>query len=115
MLVHIDPAWDNVDERVNAYVEHLDAEIKSASGEAHIELEAEYHGDQDGDKGQQSLLLEKIKAASSVNSFSNQEAATVFQVSVHTIRNWIDEGKLKKAPKRGRVTSDSIKARLDIP
>jgi len=38
ILVLADPAWNNVDERVAAFVEHLDSKIKSEANKAHIEL-----------------------------------------------------------------------------
>ena len=57
-------------------------------------------------------LLKSIQTAPTRMSFTNQEAACACDVSVRTIRNWIDEGKLEKGVKRGTVTAESLKQKL---
>jgi transposase len=48
-------------------------------------------------------------------TFRYADAATIFDVSEKTIRNWLDEGKLDKGAKRGNITAESVKRRLGFP
>jgi len=59
-------------------------------------------------------LLKRIQGAPMGTTFKYADAATIFDVSEKTVRNWLDEGKLDKGAKRGTVTAESIKRRLGI-
>jgi hypothetical protein len=57
-------------------------------------------------------LVKRIMAAPSGMTFSNQDAADALGMSVRSIRNWIDEGKLEAGAKRATVKADSLKHKL---
>lgn len=61
------------------------------------------------DLARRESLLKRVQAAPTGATFKYEDAASVFGVTTRSIRNWIEEGKLSKAAKRGYVTAESIK------
>jgi hypothetical protein len=64
------------------------------------------------DEIRKSSILKRLEGDLSGHTLSYSEAAIVLDISVRTLRNWIDEGKLIRGSKRGRVSSESVKIQL---
>lgn len=66
----------------------------------------------DAQAEERAALIEGVNKAKAGATLPYAEAALIFEVSVRTIRNWLDEGRLNRGEKRGTITAASIRRRL---
>jgi len=60
-------------------------------------------------------LLKRIRNARADQWVPVAHAAIVLGVTAKTIQRWLNQGTLRKGPRRGTVSSNSIKEKLDEP